>query len=393
MGLLFKTIYLKVMRTFFMSNNDVYIWYSPATDITGKNLQEALDISGGKTKPTGKKVVIGWGTKIKDQVSLAASTVVLNHPNSIKLNRNKMESSRKLADVLNVNGASKVAKLVTAGQVKADYVVNGVLTKPLIGRKKYHQGGKGFWECPTVAQLDHALTAGAQYFQEMIPVKDEYRLHVFGKDIIHAVKKVQRTDEEFETEWVEDELNRQKDLWAKNNTGEFNEVQARAMLKRQAKSACAGGANMVLRSNKLGWKFKIVKKWDPALTELAVVAVKALGLDFGAVDCCLDLNGNPYVFEVNTGPGLEGTSFDKYVEAFKGVISSGGKISKTTKASDEATTTKANTAAVSAAKEGGKKEMLAQQLQRLTEMVQEATEDEVDMVQKLGARIIFGTDD
>lgn len=372
-----------------MSNDDVYIWFSSATDITGKNLQETLDISGGKTKPVNKKIIIGWGTKVDEDVTIPNDVFVLNHPNSIKLNRNKMESSKKLANALNINGVTKVAKIVTADRVKEEYINNGILTKPLIGRKKFHQGGKGFWECPTSAQLENAIKSGAQYFQEMIPVKDEYRLHVFGNEIIHAVKKTQRTDEEFETEWVEDEFNRQKDLWAKNNVGEFNENQAKAMLKRQAKSACAGGANMVLRSNKLGWKFKIVKTWNTALTELAIAAVKALNLDFGAVDCCIDVNNNPYIFEVNTGPGLEGTSFEKYVEAFKKAIKSYEKPKKVI----EPKNTTVNKTKIPVSKDMSRKELLTQQLQRLTEMVQEATEDEVDIVQKLGARLIFGNND
>lgn len=371
-----------------MNKTDVYLWYSPATDITGKNLQEALGISGGRTKPpAGKKLVIGWGTKNKEDTSLPKTVKVLNHPNQIRLNRNKLEASGKLAAALNVNGARKVARMALADQVK-QALANGAITMPLIGRTKYHQGGKGFWECPTTAQLDNALKDGAQYFQEMIAVQDEYRLHVFGDKIIHAVKKVKRTDEEFETAWVDDELNRQKDLWAKNNTGEFNEDQAKTMLKRQAKSACAGGANMVLRSNKLGWKFKIVTKWPDALSDLAIAAVKALGMDFGAVDCCTDIDGNPYVFEVNSGPGLEGTSFDKYVDAFNEVIT--GKTSKVPEAPTEKPAAKTDKAASSIEV---KKQMLTEQLQRLTAMVQEANGDEVDLVQKLGARIIFGTED
>lgn len=385
MSLLFKNIYWKIKRIIStMNKNDVYIWYSPATDVTGKNLQEALGISGGKTKPpANKKLVIGWGTKNKEDVIFPKTVKVLNHPNQIRLNRNKLEASGKLAAALNINGVRKVARMALADQVK-QALADGAITMPLIGRTKYHQGGKGFWECPTVAQLDNALEDGAQYFQEMIAVQDEYRLHVFEDKIIHAVKKVKRTDEEFETAWVEDELNRQKDLWTKNNTGEFNENQAKTMLTRQAKSACAGGANMVLRSNKLGWKFKIVKKWDASLTELAVAAVKALGMNFGAVDCCVDTAGNPYVFEVNSGPGLEGTSFDMYVAAFNKVIT--GKTAKILEESP-VTVTKATASIVT------RKQLLAEQLQRLTEMVKEATEEEVDMVQRLGARIIFGTTD
>ena len=52
------------------------------------------------------------------------------------------------------------------------------------------------------------------------------------------------------------------------------------------------------------------------LKEAAVKAVNSLGLDFGAVDICEDEEGNPYVFEVNTAPGIEGTTVEKYHTAF-----------------------------------------------------------------------------
>ncbi len=51
---------------------------------------------------------------------------------------------------------------------------------------------------------------------------------------------------------------------------------------------------------------------------LAVAAVHALGLDFGAVDIIEDKHGKFYVLEVNTAPGLEGQTIINYGEAFSG---------------------------------------------------------------------------
>lgn len=48
---------------------------------------------------------------------------------------------------------------------------------------------------------------------------------------------------------------------------------------------------------------------------LAVSAVAALGLDFGAVDIVEDKHGNFYVLEVNTAPGIEGTTVPVYAQA------------------------------------------------------------------------------
>lgn len=51
--------------------------------------------------------------------------------------------------------------------------------------------------------------------------------------------------------------------------------------------------------------------------EVARDAVKALGLDFGAVDVAFFLTGGAKVFEVNSAPGLEGTTLDNYVSYFR----------------------------------------------------------------------------
>lgn len=371
-----------------MNKKDVYIYYSGATDRTGTNLKEGLGINGGKTQPkAGRKMIIGWGAKTKKDISFPKGVKVLNHPNAIRKNRNKFEAIQLMTAALNTAKKKHIPGMVTADRVK-HALANDELAYPIIGRTKYHQGGKGFWECPTVAQLDAALAEGeVHHFQEMVPVKDEYRLHIFDGECIHAVKKVQRTKEDFEKAWIEDELARQKALWEKNNSGAFSEDVVREVLRRQAKDAVAGGPNQVLRSNKMGWKFKIVKKYSADMVKVAAKAVKALGLDFGAVDCCVDVNGNPWIFEVNTGPGLEGTSFDKYIEAFEKAI--GGKEAKPA-AKKTAAAKAAKTKPAANEADYGKKEFMKLQLSRLQEIVEDADESEIDTIQRIGSKLIFG---
>lgn len=57
---------------------------------------------------------------------------------------------------------------------------------------------------------------------------------------------------------------------------------------------------------------------DTARDRLAIAAVGALGLTFGAVDVIQSKDGECYVLEVNTGPGLEGQTLSNYAEAFRG---------------------------------------------------------------------------
>jgi len=52
----------------------------------------------------------------------------------------------------------------------------------------------------------------------------------------------------------------------------------------------------------------------------SIKAVQALGLDFGAVDICTGQDGDVYTFEVNTAPGLHGTTLTKYTEAIRRLL-------------------------------------------------------------------------
>lgn len=361
-----------------------YMYYSGATDITGKKLVDALGITGGSTEPKGKQTVICWGAKTSKDIEFPKTVKkVLNHPNAIRANRNKFLALQKMATALNTGDQVVIPRFTTADRVEAELTAGNILF-PVIGRSKYHQGGKGFKSCPTMAQLVSALAdEKIHHFQEMVPVKHEYRLHVFGDKVIHAVKKVERTDKEFEEAWVQDEIDRQKSLAEKNNDT-FDEEMVARVLKRQVKNAIAGGANQVLRSNRMGWKFSIVKKYNKDLEEKAIAAVKALGLDFGAVDCCVGINDDPYIFEVNTGPGLEATSFDKYVEAFKDALDEkDNKKSKTT--SKSTVKTKTNTTGPIT-----EKDYMKTQLMRLQSMLDEAEDSELGTIRKVATELIFG---
>lgn len=57
--------------------------------------------------------------------------------------------------------------------------------------------------------------------------------------------------------------------------------------------------------------------------EQAKLAVRALGLTFGAVDVVVQSNRerSVYVLEVNTAPGMEGTTLERYVEFFQACAS------------------------------------------------------------------------
>lgn len=72
-----------------------------------------------------------------------------------------------------------------------------------------------------------------------------------------------------------------------------------------------------IRNHSNGWVYARLDIDPPSnLVESAIKAVELLGLDFGAVDIGHRLRDNKlFVFEVNTAPGLEGSTLDKYAKA------------------------------------------------------------------------------
>jgi hypothetical protein len=56
----------------------------------------------------------------------------------------------------------------------------------------------------------------------------------------------------------------------------------------------------------------------PLLLSSSIQAVNLLGLDFGAVDVGYrERDSRVFIFEINTAPGLVGTTLDKYINTFK----------------------------------------------------------------------------
>lgn len=366
--------------------SNVYIWYSGATNITGEKLVEALGCKGGRKKPvlSNHCMVIGWGTKTKDSVSLG-KLLALNHPDKIRDNRNKFKALQVMQSA-DVNVAPFTNDV---NQIDNAPAGSNVLL-PVIGRRNYHQGGKGFWNCPTKSHAQAAVNEenGAQYFQNLIEIKDEYRLHTFNGKVIHAVKKVKRDKAEMESAFIEDELARQRNI-AETNNETFNEDAVLPFLQRQAKKFCQDGANMLIRSNRLGWKFSRTTKYPKDLEPQSAKALGALGLNFGAVDACVDVNGKVWIIEVNTGPGLEATTFDLWVEKFKEEISAVlnpksivqkavGKVAGKLKASGTLKTT-AN----------GAKTDLQKKLEMAQQMVEAADDEEAAVLDKVFGKM-FG---
>jgi D-alanine-D-alanine ligase-like ATP-grasp enzyme len=85
--------------------------------------------------------------------------------------------------------------------------------------------------------------------------------------------------------------------------------------------------SLLIRSYDNGWVFAIdsityaSSEIEEQVKQQAIAAVKALGLDFGAVDVIVNKKGTKaYVLEVNTAPGIESpTVLAAYVAYIRGV--------------------------------------------------------------------------
>jgi glutathione synthase/RimK-type ligase-like ATP-grasp enzyme len=300
----------------------VYIWYSGATDVTGKNLVEGLtekldsdafEVSGGTSVPSNAAIVICYGTKTQSDVEFASNVQVLNHPNNIRVNRNKLTALDKM---LSANGVSvPYFSKLPGGQN------DSVIKYPVIARTNYHQGGQGLAICTSPGQVTDLITnldsVGFGYIQELVPFKKEYRIHVFNDKVIRCAVKVPTSNPSASWKAIYKE---KAERAATRNNVELNSDTMDILLKAVVKDLTL--PDLIVKSNKKGWGFSRVAVADTnsGLIDMAKKAVSAIGLGFGAVDCAIDYDEKPWIIEVNTGPGLQGGTLTSYINALETYI-------------------------------------------------------------------------
>lgn len=90
-------------------------------------------------------------------------------------------------------------------------------------------------------------------------------------------------------------------------------------IQQKRKSFGRSTTSSGIRNHTNGWVYTRDNCNPPSdLVNASIKAVELLGLDFGAVDIGHRLRDNKFfVFEVNTAPGLEGTTLQRYANAIK----------------------------------------------------------------------------
>lgn len=134
---------------------------------------------------------------------------------------------------------------------------------PMLARKRKHHGGKDIMVVLQEEDIPLRRNAGAEFFVEYVPRKTEYRCWIYRRQHLGTYQKVLKHPEQY-----------RKVGCNYDNGFAFDLVKADA-IPREA-------------------------------VELAAQAVQALDLDFGAVDVLHGKDGQFYVLEVNSAPGVDG---------------------------------------------------------------------------------------
>jgi glutathione synthase/RimK-type ligase-like ATP-grasp enzyme len=209
-------------------------------------------------------LIINWGCSTYPEWDEEDAGKVLNTPHSVGVAANKITAFYGMQDTVEIpmfwTSKESAKRYMEAGRFK-------VVCRTLLSG----HSGAGIVIASTPEEL-----VDAPLYTQFIEKDKEYRVHVFNGKVIDYQQKKKRRGVE-----------------------------------------CNGD----VRNRHTGWVYARIDVTLPETVETNVIrAVSSLGLDFGAVDLCTDRNGNVFVFEVNTAPGITGSTLDKYVEAIKELL-------------------------------------------------------------------------
>lgn len=212
-------------------------------------------------------VLLNWGCS-RMPIQAVGQQKVLNKPEAVANAKDKLVSFKLFRD----QGVPCPAFWDNVHDIPRDGII--------IGRETARgSGGEGI----VIIRPGNRAPEGLPLYTQYIPKEHEYRLHVVKDDVILIQQKRKENDV---PQTLDQKLIRNRDngwVFAVNNVTFFTDEH-----KKAAEQA-------------------------------AINAVKALGLDFGAVDLVMHRdNGMPYVLEVNTAPGLESpTLIQRYATKFQ----------------------------------------------------------------------------
>lgn len=233
-----------------------------------------LLLSGSKFRPRPSDLIVNWGcSKAPDNF---VGSNWLNRPSQVRAAICKLTSLQTMQDA-----GAVVPDFTTSFDQAAAWLAEG---RSCVARTLLRgSAGKGIVFLDPKGANPPALPR-APLYTAYEPRRDEYRVHIFRRP-----------------------------------TGEYEVVDVQMKKLRQETKA---DADFKVRTAGNGWVFCREGVTAPQEAhKQAIAAVQALGLDFGAVDLGWTQKAKKAtVFEVNTAPGLEGTTIQTYAEGIRRLI-------------------------------------------------------------------------
>jgi predicted ATP-grasp superfamily ATP-dependent carboligase len=224
--------------------------------------------SDGKYRYKQGDLILNWGNAGGAIWYTGPHVKMINTPDAVALSVGKKGCFQVLQD----NGIS-VPDFSSDPSTATSWIEQGhvVYCRTLTRSTK----GKGIIVATNPGEL-----VSAPLYTKGIECKREYRVHVCDGEVIDLVAKAQMSSDN--PEYVD------PDPYIRNTLGGYIFVRDSVVIPASVREA---------------------------LGELAINAIKAIGLDFGAVDIIRGMDNNIYVLEINTAPGMEGTTYEKYIDA------------------------------------------------------------------------------
>lgn len=227
------------------------------------------------TRYTGRPtdVIINWGSSSRK--TLSPDLRIINKPEGVALSANKISTFIKLTEA----GLGGNLPKWTISKEEAVAMITNDLDTVYCRTLTQASEGRGIEVATTPDQV-----VSAPLYTSKVEVDREVRVHVCNGTVIDFAQKKRMGPERLEEEGID-------------------------------------SPDEDIRSHSRGWIFARGGVTIPEeMKGIAVAAVMALGLDFGAVDMAITPQGNFKIFEINSAPGLEGTTLESYYEALSGMI-------------------------------------------------------------------------
>lgn len=249
-----------------------YLAYTRATRPTGRALAELLRFPhyGIRRARQPMRVLVRWGSRKE----MPHADLVLNTARAIRMASDKVQAIRAFQNA----GIPTVPCFTTWPEALA--AASGGI---ILGRTRSGMQGRG------IVAYDPSRSRGLRYLRQPANPHEWYtiyheptrevRLHVVDGEVVRIQGKYLDFPEQAE-----------RNPFVRNHKTGYRYRQPRSNLRRQRR-------------------------------ELAIEAVRALGLDFGAVDMLLFGNErDPMVLEINTAPACSPLTAERYAEAIERMI-------------------------------------------------------------------------